>query len=229
MLRLFALSLLLSGTAVASPFTFGGHYGWVFSEPRELNRVVSSYNQSLNSSAPDIGTAVKPGVFFEYSINEDTAIGASFQWMSPWTSASVTTGGNTVSGRYDTHTNLFGIRGRHIFARQGGISLYLAPTLGLASYGLEGVITVNGSTSQSVTSSASGIFAALSMGVRYAIREGAGVFIEAGYLLASSPTLKVDQQKNSPFLPGDEYLVGGNAVKLDMSGPMIALGLDFSP
>lgn len=67
------------------------------------------------------------------------------------------------------------------------------------------------------------------MGARYAIREGAGVFIEAGYLLASSPTLKVDQQKNSPFLPGDEYLVGGNAVKLDMSGPMIALGLDFSP
>jgi hypothetical protein len=214
-------------SAKAGDFSVGLNYGLVFTDPSELNSVIDLYNSAFGASAKKIGTAARFGLYTDYSLNESWSVGVSYGRMSPWTEASVTTGGVTASGRYETYTNLFGIRAKHIFYRENKISVFVLPTLGLASYTVDGTVGSSG-VNQLVSASTTGLFVAIGLGGLVQFTDTLGVSFDTGYQYAKSGALTVDSQSNTSLSTGSDYIVSGNRVKLDSSGFYVNLGLQFS-
>jgi hypothetical protein len=218
-----ALALAISSQAFAGPITVGGQYGLVFTDPSELNAVIDIFNNSFGSSAKKIDTAARFGLFSEYELNESWAVGLSYQRMSPYTQASV----GTSSGKYETGTSLIGFRARHSFYRDGVLSAFVLPTIGLASYSLVGTVSTGGVT-QVVNTSASGLFVSLGVGGKVHFTETLGISLDTGYQYAKSGALTVDSQANTSLATGSDYIVAGNRVKLDSSGVFVNLAVEFS-
>lgn len=220
-------ALILVTPALAGPITVGGQYGLVFTDPKELNSVIGLYNDSFGTNAEEISTAARLGLFSEYALNDSWSLGLSFQRMSPWTEASITSGGVTDSGRYETYTNLFGIRAKHTFYREGKFRAFVLPTIGLASYTVDGSVRASG-ISQTVSASATGLFVNLGIGGTVQFTETLGLSLDFGYQYAKSGALTVDRQSNTSLAVGSDYTVNGNRVKLDSSGFSLNLAVHFS-
>jgi hypothetical protein len=220
---IISLSLGTLNAVFASPITVGGQYGLVFTDPSELNTVVDIFNDTFGSSAKRIGTAARFGLFSEYELNDSWSVGIGYQRMSPWTQATV----GSSSGKYETETSLFGFRARHSFYRDGKLSAFVLPTIGLASYSLVGTISTGGTT-QIVNTSASGLFVGIGVGGKIQFNDTVGISIDTGYQYAKSGALTIDSQANTGLATGGDYIVAGNRVKLDSSGVYVNLAVEFS-
>lgn len=220
-------ALMFVTPAFAGPITVGGQYGLVFTDPKELNSVIRLYNDTAGANAEEISTAARLGLYSDYALNDSWSLGLSFQRMSPWTEASITAGGVTTSGRYETYTNLFGVRAKHTFYREGKFSAFVLPTIGLASYTVDGTVGASG-VNQSISASATGLFVNLGIGGAVQFTETLGLSLDLGYQYAKSGALTVDRQSNTSLAVGSDYTVNGNRVKLDSSGFSLNLAVHFS-